>query len=246
MRTIIIDDEKNARDTIRSMLEALADDVNIVAEADGVATGKKAIEKYNPDFVVLDIRMKDGTGFDLLRKLNHYNFALVFLTAHDDHALEAFRFSAVDYLLKPVDPGDLQRTIEKVRKQQTPTREVLNTLLENMQKFSGAARKVALRTTDSIHFINTNDIIHCESADNYTRFFIRERKPLMISQSLKTFEELLEPLGFLRIHQSHLINLRHICKVDRKGGFRIEMTDGSMIPVAVRKKEMLLNRLAGL
>jgi two-component system LytT family response regulator len=228
------------------MLEALADDVNIVAEADGVATGEKAIEKYNPDFVVLDIRMKDGTGFDLLRKLDYYNFALVFLTAHDDHALEAFRFSAVDYLLKPVDPDDLQRTIEKVRKQQTPIREVLNTLLENMQKFSGAARKIALRTTDAIHFINTNDIIHCESADNYTLFFIRERKPLMISQSLKTFEELLEPLGFLRIHQSHLINLRHICKFDRKGGFQIEMTDGSMIPVAVRKKEMLLNRLAGL
>jgi two-component system LytT family response regulator len=246
MRTIIIDDEKNARDTIRSMLEALADDVNIVAEADGVATGKKAIEKYKPDFVVLDIRMKDGTGFDMLRKLTHYNFALVFLTAHDDHALEAFRFSAVDYLLKPVDPGDLQRTIEKVRKQQTPTREVLNTLLENMQKFSGAARKIVLRTSEAIHFINSDDIIHCESADNYTRFFIRERKPLMISQSLKTFEEILEPLGFLRIHQSHLINLRHICKVDRKGGFQVEMTDGSMIPVAVRKKEMLLNRLAGL
>lgn len=244
MRTIIIDDEKNARDTIRGMFEMLADDVDIVAEADGVTSGKTAIEKYNPDLVVLDIRMKDGTGFDMLRKLTNYNFALVFLTAHDDHALEAFRFSAVDYLLKPVYPDDLLRTIEKVRQQRIPFRDALNVLLENMQKYSAAPRKIALKTVDAIHFINTDDIIHCASADNYTRFFIKNRKPLMISQSLKTFDEMFEPLGFLRIHQSHLINLAHISKIDRKGGFQVEMSDGSTIPVAVRKKDLLVSRLS--
>lgn len=246
MRTVIIDDEKNARDTVKGILAMLTNDIEVVAEAEGVETGKKAIEKYNPDLVFLDIRMKDGTGFDMLRKLSSYDFALVFLTAHDEYALEAFRFSAIDYLLKPVDPDEIKSTLERARKQSINNQELLNILLENMEKTTSQSRKIVLKSSDTIHLVRSEDIIHCESADNYTRFYLTAGKPILISQSLKNFEEMLTPLGFLRVHQSHLINLEHISKIDRKDGCNVEMTNGTNVPVAVRKKDILMKRLGEL
>ncbi|WP_462317712.1 LytR/AlgR family response regulator transcription factor [Marinilabilia sp.] len=243
MRVVIIDDEPNARNTLRGMLNMLFHDLEIIAEAEGVATGKSAIETHHPQLVFLDIRMKDGTGFDMLKQLNDRDFGLIFLTAHDDHAIEAFRFSATDYLLKPVDPDDLKEAVEKVRKLNNNHRAMLDALLENIQQISGSSKKLALKSSDAIHLVDTNDIIRCESMDNYTRFILKDQKPLLISGSLKSFEDLLEDAGFLRIHQSHLINLSHVRKIDRKGGFMVEMTDGSEAPVAVRKKEKLINRL---
>ncbi|RCW37449.1 LytTR family DNA-binding domain-containing protein [Marinilabilia salmonicolor] len=243
MKAVIIDDEKNARNTVTSMLTMVANDIEVVAQANGVETGLKTIEQHVPDLVFLDIHMKDGTGFDLLRRLPNYHFALVFLTAHDNYALEAFRFAAIDYLLKPVDPDELEKTIERVRQQKPDNQKVMEVLLENMQKTSSSPRKIALKTSDAIHLIYSDEIIHCESADNYTRFFLNNQKPLLVSQSMKSTEEMLTPLGFLRVHQSHLINLSQISKIDRKNGYHVEMTDGTEVPVAVRKKDMLMKRL---
>lgn len=243
MRTILIDDEKSARDTIKGMLNILFSDIEIIAEADGVASGIEAIEQHGPELVFLDIRMKDGSGFDMLKKLRERDFALIFLTAHDDHALEAFRYSATDYLLKPVDPDELKDAVVKVRKLGRHNKELMDVLLDNMQRINSSSKKLALKTSDSIHLVCSEDIIRCESEDNYTKFFIKDQKPLLISRPLKVYEEILEPMGFLRIHQSHLINLSHIRKIDRKGRFTIEMNDGSEVPVAVRKKEVLINRL---
>jgi len=243
MRTIVIDDEKNARETIKGMLNMLFRDIEIIAEANGVASGIEAIEQHSPELVFLDIRMKDGSGFDMLRQLRERDFALIFLTAHDDHALEAFRYSATDYLLKPVDPDELKDAVEKVRKPGRYNKELMDVLLDNIQRINSSYQKLALKTSDSIHLVCSDDIIRCESEDNYTRFFVNNQKPLLISRSLKVYEEMLEPMGFLRIHQSHLINLSHIRKIDRKGGFSIEMDDGSEVPVSVRKKEALINRL---
>ncbi|PWD99319.1 LytR/AlgR family response regulator transcription factor [Marinilabilia rubra] len=243
MKAVIIDDEPNARSTLRGMLNMLFQDLEIVGEADGVASGKTIIETHRPEIVFLDIRMKDGTGFDMLRQLKTRDFALVFLTAHDDHAIEAFRFSATDYLLKPVDPDDLKDAVEKVRRHNTNNQALLGTLMENIQQASAPSKKLALKSSEAIHIVCTDDIIRCESMDNYTRFILKDQKPLVISRPLKAFDEMLEGVGFLRIHQSHLINLSHIRKIDRKGGFIVELSDGSEAPVSVRKKEKLLKRL---
>jgi two-component system LytT family response regulator len=243
MRTIIIDDEKSARDTIRAMLNMFQSDINIIGEADSVATGKEVIETQKPDLVFLDIRMKDGTGFDMLRQIVERDFALIFLTAHDDHALEAFRFSATDYLLKPVEPEDLQEAVDRVRRQNRHNEALMDVLLENIQRINSSSKKIVLKTSDSIHLFSSDDIVRCESFDNYSRIFVRERKPLLISRPLKYFDEMLDAIGFLRIHQSHLINLAHIRKIDRKGAFSVEMSDGSIVPVSIRKKETLISRL---
>ena len=243
MRIVIVDDEPNARATLKGMLNMLFHDLEIVGEAEGVETGKSIIEATHPEIVFLDIRIKDGTGFDLLKRLKKREFALIFLTAHDDHAIEAFRFSATDYLLKPIDPDDLKDAIEKVRRHKFNQNALLDALLENIQQISSSPRKLALKSSDAIHLVYTEEIIRCESVDNYTRFYLKEDTPLMIGRPLKAFEEMLESSGFLRIHQSHLINLLHIRKIERKGGYRVEMTDGSEVPVAVRKKEKLINQL---
>ena len=243
MRVIIIDDEKNARETVKGILSMLAEDIDVVAEAEGVKSGCLAIEKHLPDLVFLDIRMKDGTGFDMLRQLTYSDFSLVFLTAHDEYALEAFRFSAIDYLLKPIDPDELLSTLHRARKQNHNQKQLMEILLQNMEKINSPSRKIVLKSSDTIHLVCSENIIHCESNDNYTRFFIKDKKTVLISQSLKSFDEMLSPLGFLRIHQSHLINLAHISKIDRKNGFHVEMSDGTTISVAVRKKDLLLKRL---
>jgi len=246
MRAVIIDDEKKARETVKGMLTLMAQDIEIAGEADGVESGLKAIHQYNPDLVFLDIHMQDGTGFDLMRRLSDYNFVLVFLTAHDKYALEAFRFAAIDYLLKPIDPDELKDTIERIRKQKPDNGKMMDALFQNLQKISSSPRKIVLKSSDAIHVVFSDDIIHCESADNYTRFFLKGQKPLLISQSLKNFEEILTPLGFLRVHQSHLINLSQISKIDRKNGCHVEMTDGTEVPVAVREKDILMKRLEDL
>lgn len=243
MRAVIIDDEKNARETVKGMLPFIASDIEIAGEADGVKKGLEIIHKYTPDLVFLDIHMQDGTGFDLLRRLENYDFALVFLTAHDKYALEAFRFAAIDYLLKPIDPNELKTTIERIRKQKSDNAKVMEALFENMEKATSSPRKIVLKSSDALHLVFIDDIIHCESSDNYTRFFLKGQKPLLISQSLKNFEKMLEPLGFFRVHQSHLINLSHVSKIDRKDGCHVEMTDGTEVPVAVRKKDALMKRL---
>ena len=246
MRTVIIDDEKNARDSLRSMLEMMFGDVDIVGEAEGVASGKSVIEAHQPDLVFLDIRMKDGTGFDMLRKIEKRSFTLIFLTAHEDHALQAFRYAATDYLLKPLDPEALKEAVEKARNQTRPNPELIDVLLENIKNLNTSHKKLALKTSGSIYFVNSEDVIRCESEDNYTRFYLREQKPLLIARPLKFYEEMLEPLGFLRIHQSHLINLGQIQRIDRQGGLSVVMEDDSEVPVAVRKKEVLINRLEAL
>ena len=246
MRTVIIDDEKNARDSLHSLLQMMFEDVEIVAEADGVATGKAAIKKHHPELVFLDIRMKDGTGFDMLRQMEERNFTLIFLTAHEDHALEAFRYAATDYLLKPLDPEALNDAVERARKQHNSNSELIDTLLENIKNLDHSHKKLALKTNSSIFFVNSGDIIRCESVDNYTRFYLKDQKPLLIARPLKFYEEMLDPLGFMRIHQSHLVNLSRILRIERQGGISVVMEDHSEVPVAVRKKELLINRLEGL
>ncbi len=243
IRTIIIDDENNAREAIKGMLSYNFPEVEIVGEADGVFSGLKAIKDHSPDLVFLDIRMGDGTGIDLLQRLDEINFSLIFLTAYDEYALKAFRYSATDYLLKPIDIDDLTSAIEKVRKNMSHTQIDVQALIDSLKTTDTAEKKIVLKTSESIHLVKISSIIRCEASGNYTQLFFENRKPIMVSKPLKEFETTLPDSVFFRPHQSHLININKIDHIKKTDGYQVIMTDGSNIPVATRKKEILFSML---
>jgi len=243
IRTIIIDDESNAREAIKGILSYNFPEIGIIGEADGVFSGLKAIKDLSPDLVFLDIRMGDGTGIDLLQRLDEINFSLIFLTAYDEYALKAFRYSATDYLLKPIDIDDLTSAIEKVKKNMRRPQFDMDALLNSLKPDNNTERKIVLKTSDSIHLIKISSIIRCEASGNYTQFFFENRKPIMVSKPLKEFETTLPDSVFFRPHQSHLININKIDHIKKTDGYQVIMTDGSNIPVATRKKDVLFSML---
>lgn len=202
-----------------------------------------------PQVVFLDIQLNDGTGFDILEKLRQKNGEIktniVFITAHEQYAIKAFRFSALDFLLKPVDPDDLQKVIAKINAEIEKNNSFshIDLLLENIRKKVDNFKRIALSNSDGIHLFEVNDIIRCESEDNYTKFFIKNAKPVLISKTLKDYEELLSEHGFERIHQSHLINLNYLKSYIKKDGGYVIMQDDSHLPISQRKKERLQNIL---
>jgi len=249
---LLIDDDSNLRNGMKSMLERYAPEIQILGEADSVKTGTNAIEYHQPNVIFLDIQLGDGTGFDILEQLSQRNVSLnshvVFITAHEEYAVKAFRFSALDYLLKPVDPDDLKKVIEKVKKvlANNDSYAHIDLLLENIRKKVDKFKRIALSTSDGIHLFEVSDIIRCESQDNYTKFYIKDNKPVLISKTLKEYEELLSEQGFERIHQSHLINLAYLKSYIKKDGGYAVMADNSHLPISQRKKERLQELLKSL
>lgn len=245
IKAVLIDDDGNLREGMKMMINLYAPEIQIVGEADSVKTGTELIETVKPDIAFLDILMNDGTGFDILEKLNekfgNVTSHIIFITAHEEFAIKAFRFSALDFLLKPVNPDELQSVLKKIKNviHQNTDNKNIGLLLENIQKKSEGFKKIALSTSDGIHLFEIKDIIRCESEDNYTKFFIKNHKPVMISKTLKEYEELLKDQGFERIHQSHLINLNELKSYIRKEGGFVIMSDDSQLPVSQRKKERL-------
>lgn len=234
---IIVDDEPKARETIRNILEISSLEINILAEADSIQEAFEKIEENRPSLVLLDINLPDGSGFDLLKKFDSINFKVIFITAHEEYAIKAFRFSAQDYIMKPVKASDLINAVEKasesIEKDQMSGK--LNALLSNLEKL----KKIVLKTAESIHIINVEDIIRCEADVNYTHFYLTNDKHLIVSKPLKEYAELLEHAGFFRPHQSHLINLDHILRYDKSNGGSIVMEGEFMVPVSTRNKEAL-------
>lgn len=244
LRTAIIDDEYHIRDTLIKMLEMNCPDVKIVGQASGVESGIEVINILKPDLVLLDIQMKDGTGFDLLYRLPSIDFKVIFITAYDQYALQAFRFSAVDYLLKPVNPEQL---IEAVYRAGTLFHEQftwqMKVLEENLKTGSNKNKKIILRTTESIHLLEVSNIICCDSDNSYTTVHTVEGEHIIVSRTLKEYEEMLTECGFYRIHKSYLINLVHIKRFDRQDGGYIILTNGLKVPVASRKRDEVLGLL---
>jgi two-component system LytT family response regulator len=242
---LLIDDDKHLRKGMKSLLERYASDIKIVGEAESVTTGIEAMEKFQPQVVFLDIHLTDGTGFDILEQVSKTNGKLtshiVFITAHEQYALKAFKFSALDFLLKPVDPEELQKSIVKIKDalEKNTSFEHIDLLLENIRKKVDNFKRIALSTSDGIHLFEISDIIRCESKDNYTQFYIKNHKPLLISKTLKDYEELLAEHGFERIHQSHLINLSYLKSYIKTDGGYVIMADNTNIPIAQRKRERL-------
>ena len=244
LRVVIIDDEDHIRDSLAKLLAKHCPEVTVIGNADGMASGKRIINELHPDLVLLDIQMSDGTGFDLLRSFSSIDFKVIFVTAYDQFALQAFRFSAVDYLLKPVNPEQL---VEAVTKASQLLREhfslQMNVLQDNLKAISNQDRKIILKTTDQIHLVDMKNIVSLESDSCYTTVHITEAINIMVAKTLKEFEEMLSGCGFFRVHKSHLINLAHIKRFEKQDGGYIVLTNDMKIPVASRKREEMLGLL---
>lgn len=245
IKAVLIDDDANLREGMKAMVHLYAPEILIAGEASGVKSGIELIELVSPDIIFLDILMNDGSGFDVLEQLKMkygtISSHVVFITAHEEFAIKAFRFSALDFLLKPVDPEELKNVITKIKNiiNQNNNHHHIELLLENIRKKPNGFKKIALSTSDGIHLFEVKDIIRCESEDNYTRFYFKNHKAVMISKTLKEYEELLEDQGFERIHQSHLINMNELKSYIKKDGGFVVMSDNSQLPVSQRKKERL-------
>lgn len=248
IRAIIIEDEKMSRETLRRMLEKYCPSVEIVAEADGYRTGLEQIKKHDPDVIFLDIQMPDGSGFRLLEELDEVNFEVIFTTAFDQFAIKAIKYSALDYLLKPIIPQDLVDAIKKVERKRIETKKKknLDVFLENIHSQEESNQKIVLSTSEMIHVINVDDIIRCESDNYYTYFFFTDGRKLLVSKTLKENEELLSNHNFIRPHKSHLVNVKYIKSFIRQEGGYIVMTDGSKIPVSRRKRDKIMETLFNL
>lgn len=245
-KVLIIDDENRTRQLIANMINSFGFDVETIPEGENVESGIKAIEKHNPDIVFLDIQMPDGTGFDVLRSIENKNFVVIFITAHEEFAIKAIKFSALDYLLKPVDPTELEAALKKAI--QAIQEEGESTQYEALQKNINPheKRRLVLKTQESVHVVDLDDIIRCEADRNYTSFFLTNSKKILVSKTLKEYETLLSGHNFLRVQQSHLININYVERYDKKNGGAVVMKDGSEVPLSPAKREVFFQTLENL
>jgi two-component system LytT family response regulator len=249
IKAIVVDDEQRARESITAILHRVFPEVDLLGEADGVETAYKLIERVKPNVVFLDIKMGDGTGFDLLQRYQRIPFKVVFVTAFDEYAIEAFKFSAFDYLLKPINTNELRETLERLKEsldQQEDLSVKINAFLANMDTLNTAQKKIVLKTASSIHLVNLVNIVRCEADANYTWVYVKDQPKVLISKPLKHFEDMLDGFGFLRVHQSHLVNLNFISRIDKVDGGTLILSDNTSIPISVRKRNQLFHLLENL
>jgi two-component system, LytTR family, response regulator len=238
-RIAIIDDEFDARQSLRTLITNLCPDVEISGEADGVETAYQLIRQTKPQGILLDISLEDGTGFDLLDKFSNYDFQVIFTTAHDEFAMKAFRYHAMDYLLKPINPVELVQTIDRVSAEPSedyPTR-ISNLLESNRTK---RLEKIMLTSMEGMLFLRLDQIVRLESDGSYTTFYLLNNEHHLITRPMKDFENLFPEDEFFRLHQSHIVNLSFVKKILREDGGYALMEDGSKVPIARRRKESFL------
>ena len=244
-KAIIVENELNARELLKSMLEGLNLPVNVTAEASGVAEGLEKISKLDPGVLFLDVELNDGNAFDLLSQLEDYKGQLIFTTAYDHYALNAIRFCAVDYLLKPLSPSDLKRAVSRLKPadpNQSTIQSQISELLNNMG-LRKKKRKIAIVSQDNIRFIKVETIIRCTSEGNYTWIYTVNGEKLISTRILKDYQSLLEDCGFFRIHHKHLINLEKISEYIKGDQNLVVMQNGDRLTVSRRKKTEFMDAL---
>jgi two-component system LytT family response regulator len=244
---LILDDEENSRASLKGKLEMYCPEVATIWQAASVKAALSAIAKHQPDVVFLDIQLAGESGFDVLEKLPQKTLEkieVIFTTAHDEYALRAIKFSALDYLLKPIDVEELEGAINKLKeknKAQPGIEKNLQVLLETFkQTAQEGPKKIAIATSEGVTVLRIAEIIRLESSSNYTYFFLKDGGKLLASKTLKDFDAILSDNGFERIHKSHLVNTEYIKKYLQADGGLVVMEDGTQIPVANRKKDDLL------
>jgi two-component system LytT family response regulator len=241
MKAIIIDDEPAVRNTISSLLRENFPDIIVSALAGSISEGYDAVLKYRPDLLFLDIELPDGLGFELVKKLSPVHFRTIFITGHQEYALDAIKVSALDYILKPIDNDELNAAIGKAREIINQEEEQLKLLAlsDNLQE-KRVLKRIILRTSDALQLVSISDIIRAEADSNYTHFHLSGGKHIMVSRTIKEYEAMLSGSGLIRVHQSHLVNLNYVDKFYRHMGGYLQMKDGSSIPVSSGLKQKVL------
>ena len=241
MKVVLIDDEPLARQTLAALLNSQLPQLQIVGEAGAVSEAVRVIQETQPELVFLDVDLKDGSGFDVLNLLKPIQFKLIFITAHQEYAMKAIKFSALDYILKPVSTDELVAAVNRVNSEFKEKNQQLklDAFFNHYQGVEGEGKKIVLKTSESIHIVNIQHIVRCEADNNYTTFFTVEGEKIIISKGLKEYEDLLSGYGFFRVHQSHLINLNYISRFDKKDGGFVVLTDKTQVPVSQRKRQQL-------
>lgn len=244
INAIIVDDELKSRESLKILLEEFCDNVTVKALCKDVAEAVQAIQQYKPDVVFLDIQLQRETGFDLLTQLGDFDFEVIFTTAYAEYAIKAFKFAAIDYLLKPIDIEELKRALSKVEKRMNDSIALrLQQLMQNLKHTSSENYKLALPTTDGLVFVKMQDILYCEASSNYTEITVMDGKKYIVSRTLKEYEDMLGEHSFYRIHNSYLINLNAIKKYVRGEGGYVIMANDKSLDVSKRKKEGFLARI---
>lgn len=244
IRSVIIDDEPGNIVTLSEMLKEYCPEVLLVGTALNPLLGFDLISNEKPQLVFLDIEMPYGNAFDLLDKLAPVDFEVVFITAFNEYAIKAFKYSAIDYILKPVNIEELKGAVRKIHEklQEKNVDERISNLLANMKQENTAVRKVALPTTDGIQFESVNDLVHLQAEGSYTRVYINGKKSILVSKNLREYEDILPDSNFCRVHHSHIINVNFVKKYFKGRGGYVEMEDGVTIEISVRKKNDFFDR----
>jgi len=238
IKTILVEDEQKTSETIANMLNKYCKNVRLLDVADNVKNAILKIKRGNPDLVLLDINLPDGNGFDVLNDLNPIDFKVVFITAYEEYAIKAFKFDALDYILKPVDHEELINAVNKVERIIENRKKGLKEFLNNDGK-TNYHKMIFLNTSENIHMVDCQDIIYCKADGIYTEFFLTNAKKICVSKSIKEYEEMLGSCGFFRAHKSYLINLIQIDNYMKKDGGFLVMKNQSTVPVSNRRREQL-------
>lgn len=245
IKAVIIDDEPDAVEFIHSLLSEYCPRVEVVGKATSALTGAEVIGITHPDLVFLDVQMPHGTGFDLLSSISDKRFDVIFITAYNHYALQAIKFSAIDYILKPINIDEFIEAVHKVeakRATKGARDEDYHVLLENLRALRPV--KLAIPTSDGVEYLSTSQIIRIEADRSYSWFYMTGGKKHLVSRNLKEYQELLNDIDFFRPHNSHLINLEHVRKFVRHEGGYIEMSDGSTVPISRGKRDLFLMQMA--
>jgi two-component system LytT family response regulator len=249
IKALIIDDEQHCIDRLKGLVDTYcADSIHLAGTFSSVENGIRGIHELQPGLVFLDVQIHELTGFDLLKKISPINFEVIFTTAYEKYALQAIKFSAIDYLLKPVDADDLKLAVEKLNKKVSGN-EIsgkIDVLFHNLKNIQGATKRISVPTINGFSFLQVSDIIRCQSEINYTTIFLRDKQKITVAKTLKEFEELLTEYNFFRVHNSHLINLAYLKSYNKGKGGSVSMTDSSEIEVSTRRKDEFLKKLSEL
>jgi two-component system LytT family response regulator len=243
MKAVVVDDIEKFRENLIQDLNEFCPEVEVVGTADGVVSAAKEIKFKKPDVVFLDIQINEGTAFDLLELLGEINFKIIFTTASDEYAIKAFKLSAIDYLLKPIDIDELKSSVDKVKSINNDDYQLLKS---NIKEEDKSNKKLALHSQDKIEIVEIGSIIRCQSSVNYTSFYFANGSKVMVTKTLKEYDKMLSEFGFYRVHQSHLINIDHLKEYVKIDGGYLKMFDGSSVPISTRKKSSVLKLLQGI
>lgn len=242
LNVVIVEDEIRSRELLFNLLGQYCNDIKVTGMAATVDEAVAMIDERLPALVFLDIEMHAGTGFDVLMRVKQRNFHVIFTTAYDHYALRAIKFSAVDYLLKPIDVEELQAAVQKVqeRVQAQVSSDTLEALMQNLGKKNPEEFSITLSTIDGLEFIPLSQIIRLEASGPYTSFFLADGRKIMVSRHMKEFEQMLSDYGFFRLHNSYMVNLKSVQRMIKSDGGYAIMSDGAMVPISPKKKEEFL------